>query len=403
MSDIDHLVTNIEPVTLPVPAENIMPQAAEPTPRTVDPVRSAAGKLGGHRVHELAVLGREYEKEHGLTPGRERLKHLIRLGKRYEVEHGLRAAPRRTRKKGDALTLGVLHRWVPHQASAWQLSLDQIARHFEDVATSGEASLSGDAGFFRLLGQRTAELHSELAKLPGPACVPESMGRLYRRSLYQSLRNIVGQLMLRLRAEGPRLPEDVAVLAERLASRQADLLDRVQALVSAAPEGLRIRVHGDYHLGQLLYTGGSFVLTDFEGEPRDTLGERRVKRSPFRDVACLVMSLAHASGSVLHGLAGSRGRAQGVFRPEDLATLEPAAEAWFDAAAQGFMGGYLAAVPPGLLPAELGARRALLDVLLIEKGLQEIDAELDHRPAWAVLPLRAVLRLLDSAPAGGLC
>ena len=102
MSDIDHLVTNIEPVTLPVPAENIMPQAAEPTPRTVDPVRSAAGKLGGHRVHELAVLGREYEKEHGLTPGRERLKHLIRLGKRYEVEHGLRAAPRRTRKKGDA-------------------------------------------------------------------------------------------------------------------------------------------------------------------------------------------------------------------------------------------------------------------------------------------------------------
>ena len=100
MSDIDYLVTNIEPVTLP--AEDTAPPPAEPAPRTVDPVRSAAGKLGGHRVHELAVLGREYEKEHGLTPGRERLKHLIRLGKRYEVEHGLRAAPRRTRKKGDA-------------------------------------------------------------------------------------------------------------------------------------------------------------------------------------------------------------------------------------------------------------------------------------------------------------
>lgn len=75
--------------------------AAVETP-AVDPVRSAAGRLGGQRVHKLAELGREYEKEHGLTPGRQRLKQLIQLGKRYEVEHGLRPAAPRRRKKGDA-------------------------------------------------------------------------------------------------------------------------------------------------------------------------------------------------------------------------------------------------------------------------------------------------------------
>lgn len=109
MNEIDHSVTDTQAVT---PADSAEPMAAEPvaaenTPsesesRPVDPVRSAAGRLGGHRVHVLAVLGREYEKEHGLTPGRERLKHLIKLGKRYEVEHGLRTAKARTRKKGDA-------------------------------------------------------------------------------------------------------------------------------------------------------------------------------------------------------------------------------------------------------------------------------------------------------------
>lgn len=105
MNEIDHPVADSQTVTLP--ADGTEPLAVESTPpepasRPVDPVRSAAGRLGGHRVHELAVLGREYEKEHGLTPGRERLKHLIRLGKRYEVEHGLRVAKPRRRKKGDA-------------------------------------------------------------------------------------------------------------------------------------------------------------------------------------------------------------------------------------------------------------------------------------------------------------
>ena len=358
------------------------------------------------RIGQLAVLRTFRRVEEGANPD-------LEIGEALASRGFAGIAPilghvelRAPKRGGEPLTAGVLHRWVPHQASAWQVSLDQLSRYFEAVATNppqATEELKGDEAFFRLLGTRTAALHAALAELPGAACVPESMGRHYRRSLYQSLRNIVGQAMPRLRARAPRLPDDAAGMAEGLAARQGDLLDRVQALVRAAPEGLRIRTHGDYHLGQLLYTGASFVLTDFEGEPRHTLGERRVKRSPLRDVACMVLSLAHAAGSVLHGLAGTRGRAQGVIRGEDLAALVPAAEAWFDAAAQAFVGAYLSAAPPGLLPAGQEQRRVLLDVLLLEKGLQEIEAEMEHRPAWAVLPLRAVLRLLDSPPAGGLC
>lgn len=92
-------VVGVEGVPAGAPPAEVVPAGAAPA---VDPVRSAAGRLGGQRVHKLAELGREYEREHGLTPGRQRLKQLIQLGKRYEVEHGLRAATARRRKRGDA-------------------------------------------------------------------------------------------------------------------------------------------------------------------------------------------------------------------------------------------------------------------------------------------------------------
>jgi len=91
-------------LTDPAVPEADLPTETTPeiAPRTVDPVRAAAGRLGGFRAHRLADLGREYEREHGLKAGRQRLKQLIQLGRRCEVEHGLRPAPRRRVKKGDA-------------------------------------------------------------------------------------------------------------------------------------------------------------------------------------------------------------------------------------------------------------------------------------------------------------
>jgi maltose alpha-D-glucosyltransferase/alpha-amylase len=309
------------------------------------------------------------------------------------------------RRSIEPVTVAVLHANVPHQSSGWQLALDQVVNFFERVAASpgvDPATLLNGAGEYRLMGQCTAAMHSALALLRGPALVPEPMGRLYRRSLYQSMRNVVGQLVVRLRGEAEQFPEAMRPLAAELAGLQPEMFDRIQSLVQAAPEAPRIRAHGDYHLAQLMYTGASFVLTDFEGDPYRPLGERRAKRSPLSDVASLINSLAYVVGSVLYGLAGGRGRAQGVIRGEDLAVLQPAAWVWFRHAAEEYLRGYLEAVPPGLLPAGAEQRRALLDVLILEKMLSSVDGELDRRPEWAVLPLRGALRLLELPPALGL-
>jgi hypothetical protein len=138
----DHTPTNVTPESQPAPesageatpdavpaADAVVPEVhpeTPPAPPTVDPVRSAAGRLGGQRVHRLAELGRQYEKEHGLTPGRQRLKQLIQLGKRYELEHGLRAPTPRRKRKGDAWAefLAALARVVKpvHRAAVEQLA-----------------------------------------------------------------------------------------------------------------------------------------------------------------------------------------------------------------------------------------------------------------------------------------
>src|SRR5262249_35141651 len=140
----------------------------------------------------------------------------------------------------------------------------------------------------QLLGQRTAEMHLALAASTLPAFAPEPIGKLYQRSVYQSLRTLTGQLVARLRRERRRMAEPERSLAQHLIDRQAEVLARFDVVRQGALAGRRIRAHGDYHLGQLLYTGNNFVVIDFEGDPARPLGERRLKRSAMRDVASML-------------------------------------------------------------------------------------------------------------------
>src|SRR5262249_55675339 len=155
----------------------------------------------------------------------------------------------------------------------------------------------------------------------GPAFAPEPISKLYQRSVYQSLRTLTGQLCARLRRERKRMGEPMRALAERAIDHQAELLARFDAVRHGALTGRRIRIHGDYPLGQLLYTGNNFVVTDFEGDPARPLGERRLKRPSLRDVASLLRSLDYAVGSVLTGQASGKGRPPGLVRGEDVAVL----------------------------------------------------------------------------------
>jgi len=183
------------------------------------------------------------------------------------------------------------------------------------------------------------------------------------------------------------LPEAIQPELNRLTKSENDILRR-QAKLLRRIDAVRIRVHGDYHLGQVLNTGKDFVILDFEGEPVRSLGERRMKRTPLRDVAGMLRSFHYAAYSALWQ--------QGSQRLEDATFLEPWAEAWAQKIRQIYMESYLATVAGSpIVPADPESVRVLLDAHLLEKAAYEVVYELGHRPDWVILPVRGIMSILD--------
>jgi maltose alpha-D-glucosyltransferase / alpha-amylase len=246
----------------------------------------------------------------------------------------------------------------------------------------------------RLLGQRTAELHLALASgTEDPAFAPEPFTPFSRRSLYQSLRNLIMRVFDLLEAQRESLTDAITEMAVDVLSQREEILRRFHSLrEDRRLLSSRIRLHGDYHLGQVLYTGRDFVIIDFEGEPSRPLGERRLKRSPLVDVAAMMRSFDYAAESVLTG------KVQGsVPRREDVPFLRPWADQWVAWVSAAFLRGYLdVAVAGKLLPDEHDEIGCLLDIHLLEKALYEIGYELNNRPDWVAIPLRGIRGVLGN-------
>jgi len=182
----------------------------------------------------------------------------------------------------------------------------------------------------------------------------------------------------------------VMPLGRQLLDGHERLLKLFEPFLTHRITGLRIRTHGDYHLGQVLRTGNDFVIIDFEGEPSRPLSERRIKRSALRDVAGMLRSFHYAPYAVVQG------QSQGsVIRSEDIAALENAARFWHREVSAAFLGAYLAESGAAAhLPHTREELRVLLDAYLLEKALYEIAYELNNRPEWVNIPLRGVVDLL---------
>jgi maltose alpha-D-glucosyltransferase / alpha-amylase len=248
----------------------------------------------------------------------------------------------------------------------------------------------------QLLGRRTAELHLAAASIDQPDFRPEPFTSLYQRSLYQAMRNLIGQTYEALAVGLPRFEGEPRRLAEQVLARKSDLIARFRHLLDRKVDGERIRVHGDYHLGQVLYTGKDFVIIDFEGEPARPLSERRLKRSPLRDVAGMLRSFDYAAA---YGLQSARTVAVGAGEGRGLGSWARFWQRWVSVA---FLRGYFkAAGAARFLPHELAERQALLDVFVLEKAVYELGYELANRPEWAFIPARGILALLDVEPGGG--
>ncbi len=314
--------------------------------------------------------------------------------------------------RGEPRTLAVLHGFVENEGDAWRYTRDAIADFFDRVlarrAELGEpppmpgtliaraeeaaprAALDAIGAYLQaadLLGRRTAELHLALASAPeDPAFAPEPFSTLYKRSIYQSRLTLIDETLEALRRRRDGLGPRERALADRLLPREPELRRRAQEVLDLGITALRTRYHGDYHLGQVLYTGKDFVIMDFEGEPQRPLSERRIKRSSLRDVAGMLRSFHYAAAFTLRN---------GRVRSEDVPALEPWARIWVACVGAAFLRAYLAAAAPGgFLPASRDELQVMLDFYLLEKAIYELGYELNNRPDWVAIPLEGILDLL---------
>jgi maltose alpha-D-glucosyltransferase/alpha-amylase len=239
----------------------------------------------------------------------------------------------------------------------------------------------------RLLGQRTAELHRALAGQTDAEFRPEAFSTMYQRSLYESTRTRLKRTLALLRKKRDAFSERERPVVNELLARQSEFDAILRRLVSTKIDAQRIRTHGDYHLGQVLFTGKDFVIIDFEGEPARTLAERRFKHCALRDVAALVRSLDYAAISALRN---------GSVRPSDMERLEPYARAWSAAMSAAFVQAYLATLAgSGLVPEVPAQTSSLLDFYLLDKCLYELHYEFNNRPDWVSIPLYGLLGLME--------
>jgi maltose alpha-D-glucosyltransferase/alpha-amylase len=353
--------------------------------------------------------------EAGINPELEIAQFLTRKG--FPYIPALAGALEYRRCNGDTIALGILTRFLPNVKDGWEHTLDTLSRFLERVRTApleskpaavpsvslldlaqsepSEPTVAMVGTYLesaRLLGQRAGELHLALASEPEDRdFAPEPFTPFYQRALYQSMRNLAVQNLQFLRSNLSALPEGVQQEAKRVASLEPEILRRLRAVHETPMACKRIRCHGDFHLGQVLYTGKDFIFIDFEGEPAHSLGERRIKRTPLRDIAGMIRSFDYALHAALLKQIES-----GTLREDQLVGLEPWNVLWLNSVIAVFLKAYLEVVGPAdLLPKSREGLAVLLESHVLAKAISELSYELHRKPNSLANPLRRILAIIE--------
>ena len=314
-------------------------------------------------------------------------------------------------------TVAVATTFVPGCKDAWQYTVDTLGRYYERVQTlpaensqpppvpttsivrlaAGElpkeaAELIGsylqDA---RLLGARTATMHLALAgETDDPSFRPEPWTPHAQRALFQSMRNLARQNFQLLNQQLQNLPPETQDCARQILGLEAEMLQRLRKIYEGRIEAVRIRTHGDYHLGQVLHTGRDFLIIDFEGEPDIALSQRRLKCSPLRDVAGMIRSFHYAANAALLKRTESGG-----FHPGQLKTAPSWARYWSWWVSAAYLRAYLESSGSApWLPARGAGLEIMMEAELFRKAIHELGYELNHRPAWVSITFQGILELM---------
>ncbi len=322
-------------------------------------------------------------------------------------------------RSGKTSTVGILQAFVRNEGDAWSYTLDNVHRFFDrvlaaqriDPLTKAELPKRGLVAAADeplpelardlcnaylqsadLLGERTGQMHLALASAAEhPDFAPEPFSELYQRSLYQGMRGLARKTLRILRSKVATLPDAVQEDARTLLEAESELVGRFESIVGRKLSGARIRCHGDFHLGQVLFTGKDFVIIDFEGEPSRRLSERKIKRSSLRDAAGMIRSFDYAAQTVLLN------HVAGIVQKEVFPYFQDWAVFWSQWTSTQFLASYFRTIKPAAFATQGDAEvTTLLNVFLLEKAVYELAYELNNRPTWVQVPLGGILRILKS-------
>jgi len=312
-------------------------------------------------------------------------------------------------REGRPMTQGILQAFVANQGDAWQYAMKSISSFYNEVADAsvdnsaaagqkdaGRTSIGEFLESVALLARRTAELHLALASAPAaedPDFAPEPFDAKFREGFEQALQELTRRIFYQLRKAHDHLPEGTKKKAEEILAEEDHITQRFHTALSKPLNALRTRIHGDYHLGQVLYTGSDFVIIDFEGEPARPMSQRRLKRSPLQDVAGMLRSFHYAAHAPLLAATGTVNITEG-----NKLNLNGWAEVWTKWVSDRYLDEYFkVAAGAAFLPPTRAEIMSMLRLHLLEKAVYELGYELNNRAEWVAIPLEGVSRTLKSA------
>lgn len=317
------------------------------------------------------------------------------------------------RKGKETLIIGMMQEMIESNGDGWTNMLDRL-NDFNEAILVSNISLSehdkvgtlldpvsyedtpelirqlidtNTAEQARILGVRTGEMHIALSSGRTPEFTPEPYSLHYQRSLYAGLQSLVRSTFVSQRKSLQNLDEETRKHAEEVLAMKDDILNVFKEIYRHKIDVTKIRIHGDFHLGQVLYTGKDYIITDFEGEPARAYSERRLKRSPLRDVAGMIRSFHYAAYASLV--------LDTHIRSEDVDKLIPFVEQWYHYVTGFYMKAYLDTVEgSAFIPHRKDDLSILMTTFLLEKATYELNYELNNRPSWVMIPLRGIKAIM---------
>ena len=369
-------------------------------PEQVEVKRSAVEQSNSTAMIGNRAVFKSYRK---LAPG---VQPEIEIGRFLIEEAGFANTPpllgaiERIGADGESIALAAAFGFVRNQGDGWVYTIEYLHRTLDELRLRAAAEHPETApseaephGFYlaqaRVLGQRTAELHRALATpTDDPAFAAQPIGAADLKGWQRAVRRQAEAALKALKQALPKLDDADRARVKALLDHRDACFARIDALTGTPVAAAKTRVHGDYHLGQVLVAQNDFYILDFEGEPARPLEERRAKSSPLKDVAGMLRSFDYAAWAAVMTLTD--------VDPGSGEVVRSLAEAWRAATQHAFLGAYQETIAGCPSYPEDGAEAArLLDLFLLEKALYEICYEAANRPHWLRIPLKGVTGLLQ--------